>query len=155
MRVVSEQSEQDIRKRKARDALVYPLRELAANLLRTIRGAGKPLELWRQMESYVSLMREYTDAHGCQPDDQFIHDILDCDIAENDYRPWIEQNRTKEDLRRSKANGTIDRKDAERLIRNASLQIIASTLVDQLTQRRTGEKILEKGCACSETRKKN
>jgi len=145
MRVVSEQSEQDIRKRKAREALVYPLREFAANLLRVIRGAGRPLELLRQMESCAALLREYSKAHGRQADEQLIHDIFDCEVAENDYRPWIRQNRTENDRQRCEADGTAGIARAEHLIRNASLQIIASTLLDQLTQRRFGTRDLGEG----------
>jgi hypothetical protein len=50
MRFASDQSKEGIRKRRTRDAVVYWLREFAANLLLTIRGAGQPRHLFDQME---------------------------------------------------------------------------------------------------------
>ena len=47
MRLVSDQSEADMRRRETREALVWPLRDLTANLLRITKGAGKPWELMK------------------------------------------------------------------------------------------------------------
>jgi hypothetical protein len=81
MRLVSDQSAEEIRRQRLRDALVYRLREFAANLLRTIRGAGQPRHLAEQMEKCVTAMQQYTEAHGHMPSEQLLHEILDCDTA--------------------------------------------------------------------------
>jgi hypothetical protein len=133
VRVVSEQSAEDIRKSRAKDGLVDPLRVLTANLLRIVRGGGKPVELLRQMERCAISIREYALAHGHLPSAPTIHHILDCEAAQLEYRPWIKEA-LAEELRRWEDDGSLDRKEAERRIRNASLQIAASMLLDQMTQ---------------------
>jgi hypothetical protein len=142
MRLVSDQSDEDIRKRKSRDALEGPLRELAANLLRTIRGAGKPLELFDQMERCVALSREYAEAHGYMPSEGLLHEILDCDKAQ---RSFHRGNAKQADLERWAANGELDLELADRAIRRASLQIAASMLLGQTTLETTAGYDLHKG----------
>jgi hypothetical protein len=133
VRVVSEQSPEDIRKNRAREALVDPLRVLTANLLRIVRGGGKPVALLRQMERCAISIREYASAHGHLPSAATINHILDCEAAQHEYRPWIKKA-PAEDLCRWEDDGTLDRNEAERRIRNASLQIAASMLLDQMMQ---------------------
>ena len=133
MRVVSEQSEEEIRRRKTREALAPRLRVLAANMLRVVRGAGKPLELLRQMEACSAAIRDYAEAHGCLPSVQLFNQMLDCESTWREYRPWIEEDRKKFEAEWA-ASGETDRKDAIRKIRNASLQATASMLLDQSTQ---------------------
>jgi hypothetical protein len=57
MRVVSAQSEADIRRRKAREALTWPLRELTANLLRIAKRGGRPSDLFNQMAACSAARR--------------------------------------------------------------------------------------------------
>jgi hypothetical protein len=57
VRIVSDQSEEDMRRRDTRGGLVWPLRELTANLLRIANGAGKAVELMRQLRALRVLRR--------------------------------------------------------------------------------------------------
>jgi hypothetical protein len=49
MRIVSNQSEQDMRRRETRDGLVWPLRELSEPPA-IANGRGKPIELPKQLQ---------------------------------------------------------------------------------------------------------
>jgi hypothetical protein len=63
LRVVSEQSEANIRKQRVHDQLTRDLRRFAANFLRMTSGSGKPLDLLPQMERLAATIRAYADAH--------------------------------------------------------------------------------------------
>lgn len=144
MRIVSEQSEADIRRKRATDGLVRPLRELAGNLLRVIRGAGKPVELFRQMEACSAAIREYAEAHGHLPPSEVFNQLLDCDAAWHAYRPWIEENR-KQFTDRLGDDAEWDSDVAMRRIRNGALQAAASMLLNQIPQHSMGESEIDDG----------
>jgi hypothetical protein len=142
MRIVSEQSTENIRRKKARDALVPKLRGLAANVLRIVKGTGKPLELLRQMESCSAAIREYAAAHDHVPGHELMHQILNCETTRDEFRPWVKESR--------KALAPLDaeetgREIAIRKIRDACLQLAASILLDQLTQCSKAESDLYEG----------
>ena len=122
MRVVSSQSE----KRETAAAVKVEVRELAANLLRIIRGARKPHNLWRQMRSCLTAAEDYYKAHGQLPSNPTLHQVLDIDAARDEFRPWIQRSR--------KGIHPTKRERIEQKIFEASLQIVASTLIDQHTQ---------------------
>ena len=87
VRLVSNQSDDDMRRREARDALVWPLRELTANLLRIANGAGKPVALMKQLRACHEALRAYAEAHSnALPSDYDIQQILDCDLAWEEIR---------------------------------------------------------------------
>jgi hypothetical protein len=71
LRVVSEQSEANIRKQRVHDQLTRDLRKFAANFLRMTSGSGKPLDLLQQMEKVAASIRAYTD--GALPAPKVIH----------------------------------------------------------------------------------
>jgi hypothetical protein len=138
LRVVSEQSEASIRKQRVHDQLTRDLRRFAANFLRMTSGSGKPLELLQQMEKVAASIRAYTDAHdGALPAPKVIHQILDSHAALLEYRPWIKDVETTR--QRGKADGEFDRTEAVAGIIKAGLRMVASELVDQLTQHNTAQ----------------
>jgi hypothetical protein len=63
LRVVSEQSQMNIRKKRVQEQLTRDLRKFAANFLRINSGSGKPLDLLVQMEKVTASIRAYADAH--------------------------------------------------------------------------------------------
>lgn len=67
MKIVSEQSEEDFARRRAVEGLSWPLRTLAANMLRVVRGAGRPWELPQQMAAVLTACEEYREAVGSYP----------------------------------------------------------------------------------------
>jgi hypothetical protein len=134
LRVVSEQSEANIKKQRVHDKLTRDLRRFAANFLRMASGSGKLLDLLPQMEKVAASIRAYADAHdGALPASKVIHQILDSHAALVEYRPWI---RDVEEAARQRweADGESDRSKAVAGIIRAGLRMVASELVDQLTQ---------------------
>jgi hypothetical protein len=139
LRVVSEQSEKDILKKRAHDQLTRDLRRFAANFLRITSGSGKPLDLLRQIERLTTSLQTYADAHdGALPPAKTVHEILDSRAALIEYRPWVKEV-DEASRRRWEEDGTYARNDAVAGIIKAGLRMVASELVDQLTQRSTAE----------------
>jgi hypothetical protein len=136
VRIVSDQSEDDIRRRETRDGLVWPLRELAANILRIVNGAGKPWELMNQLAACHEALRLYAEAHSMLPSEFEIHQILDCDLAWQEIRPGAEERQATEteSPSRMRDDGEIEREMALGLIRKGALQMVASRLLRQVPQ---------------------
>jgi hypothetical protein len=76
MRLVSENSDQDFKRRDAERHLKWALRRSAANFLRIIRGAGKAYEVPKQAVELVEALSEYREAWGHFPDEQTYLDHL-------------------------------------------------------------------------------
>jgi hypothetical protein len=139
LKVVSEQSEANIGKQRVHHQLTRDLRRFAANFLRMTSGSGKPLELLRQMDKVTGSIRAYADAHdGTLPAPKVIHQILDSHAALLEYRPWI-RDLEEAARQRSEADGRTDRSKAVDGIIKAGLRMVASELVDQLTQHSVAE----------------
>jgi hypothetical protein len=146
MRLVSDQSAADLRRRETREALVWPLRELTANLLRIAKRGGRPVSLVKQMSDCLGALKEYADAHGALPSEQEIHDILDCDLAWEHHRPWIKERRKEmvEAFGRVEDDST-ERERAMKLVRKGALQAVASMLLGQIPQVSRGESDIYEG----------
>lgn len=144
MRLVSNNSGDELTRRKALRDLGVALRKLAANVLRISRGAGKPYELGLDLAECVDGYRAYHDAHGFYPLEHELARMLDYErewpaSASDDEQgrsPWREDMEEFELLRKSR-----DR--AEREMQRASLQMVAAMLVGQDLQRRRGQDSLE------------
>jgi hypothetical protein len=65
--VVAVNSESEIRRRRAAQDVEWPLRDLIANLIRVVRGAGKPYEIRRQLAAVLTAISDYRDAAGLWP----------------------------------------------------------------------------------------
>lgn len=143
MQVVSERTEAEIRAHQALAKVKGPMRRLAANLLRVVRGAGSSAELGQQMVACIIAMDAYRDAVGHGVPSWDLNEMLDPQVAYSEARPWVKSN--DEDLARWEEDGTADAQAAEMDIQKACLQMVASTLVDQLTQKRRGEHDLYEG----------
>jgi hypothetical protein len=76
LRVVAERSAKEIKKQKAAGALKAALADLAANLIRIVRGAGKPLMIAEQLHAAAKGYVEFFDAAGENPDAQLLGDLL-------------------------------------------------------------------------------
>jgi hypothetical protein len=86
------------------------------------------------MENVTASLRAYAEAHdGSLPPAKLIHQILDSRAALIEYRPWIGDVK-EESRRRWEADGTYASRDAIYGIIKAGMRMIASELVDQLTQ---------------------
>lgn len=129
MRIVSENSDAEIAAARARDEIVWPLRELAANLMRVIRGAGKPYDIGKQAAAVVSAFVDYREVVGAYPTSYEITHALRLDTDKNDDAP-VQEDRwgwAEEDIVRG------------------CLQMAASDLLGQATQRSAGRHEMMKG----------
>ena len=118
LRVVSENSQADIAKEWARRDVSQALRELAANLLRVTRGAGKSYALIGQAIEFVEAVQAYEQKVGQRLDPAALEAMLR-------YRD-AEEN--------SEASPYDDVEFAKREISRAGLQVVASRLLRQSTQ---------------------
>jgi hypothetical protein len=68
MRLVSENSPEQLARNRGAEQLRDSLIELAANIIRVVRGAGKPVELMRQADEFLNAVVAYREAVGYYPD---------------------------------------------------------------------------------------
>jgi hypothetical protein len=144
IRVVSEQSDEDMKRREAEARLAAPLRQLAANILRIVAGAGKAYLLPRQIDAFVDAAIAYQNAFGRRPPDFKIGQILDCDIAELDHKPDL-NNESEERRQQTFEDGTWEEDAAMMEIRRGSIRMAAAMLVGQTVQERNAENTLFDG----------
>lgn len=137
MRLVSERTEGQIQAHEALIDLKQALRCLTANLMRVARGAGSSADLSAQMVACLDAMVVYYDAAGNDVPSWDLDQMLDPEAAYAEYRPWIKAD--AEARAQWQADGTTDCALADQSIRRASLQVIASMLVNQAPQQRKGE----------------
>jgi hypothetical protein len=64
VKLVSENSDAEIAENDALAAVEWALRDLAANILRVVRGAGKPYDLGRQAVEFANALVAYREAAG-------------------------------------------------------------------------------------------
>jgi len=129
IRIIASNSEAELGARLALGDLSFNLRELAANMLRVVRGAGRPENLGRQMAEVVALYARYRDQAGAYPSNYDIHQAISL-RSEGNARKHTD-----------KWSHAIDD------IVQGSLQIAASQLLGQSTQEAAGESELMEGVA--------
>lgn len=122
------------------------LHQTAANMLRIIRGAGKPYELVAQCNEVVKAAIKFKDAFGHWPPPHVLGEML----AMYDEVHAMDDKQaagrfTKEDMDRWYEDGTMDRKYAIETIKAGVLQTIASQFVGQTLQQRAGESEMRDG----------
>jgi hypothetical protein len=129
----------------AEQEFTFALRQTAANMLRIIRGAGKPFELLTQMSDVVAAAIKVRDATGHLP-----HELLQTILHGTDETTALWEKLQKGEIDeatidRWQEDGTISRMYAERIIKDGVLQMVASQLVGQMLQERAGETELRDG----------
>jgi hypothetical protein len=115
--------------------------ELAANILRIIRGAGKPHQVLLQMKAVIDSAVEFQKVHGYWPDDIIANELH---LTSKDDEYWEGQREgryTEEQVDRWLDDGEHERFLAEHTVQRGVLQTIASALIGQNTQQRAGERI--------------
>ena len=141
LRIVSEQSTKDIELNRRRERLTFALRELAANVLRVVRGAGKAYDLLPQMVRCIEAAESYREVAGFYPSDYEISDAL---TFEGEVDALYERA-SEASLKRWQEDGTIDEAYAEKDICRGALQFVASSLLEQRIQRSAGRSELMAG----------
>jgi hypothetical protein len=95
------------------------------NILRIIRGAGKPNELVEQVYRLAEAMHEYQSAAGSLPDPAIYAHALLLDTRDDILSRCSAEERARE--------------CAKQMILRGALQVVASRMVHQLTIERTGD----------------
>lgn len=128
MKVVSSYSDSQLACRRAKDDVAEAIRNLTANLLRVTRGAGKAHEIRRQAIVLIAAMQAHWDACGMWPSSEDLESTLS--LSEE-------------------PSGVAGREAlwqyAEEAMVKGALQMAASTLLEQRTQRAAGHTQLFKG----------
>jgi len=97
---------------------------LAANVIRVVRGAGRPEELGRQCAEVVQAYRDYHEALGEWPSSYLIGETLS--VRHREYR--------------AKTDRAWEWEDAIHQMVAGGLQVAASQLLEQRTQEQAGER---------------
>jgi hypothetical protein len=111
------------------------LRAVAANMLRIIRGAGKPYELLIQLSDVISAAVKVREVTGQLPTDVMVNVLQGESKTEAIWERYAKGEIDKTAIDRWQEDGTIDRKYAEESIEAGALQVIASQFVDPSLQK--------------------
>jgi hypothetical protein len=76
LKVVSERSAADIKKRQASAQLGWALKDLTANLIRVVRGAGKPELIFDHVDGFVKAFRQFCDDTGEAPAPALLRELI-------------------------------------------------------------------------------
>ena len=130
----------------AEQELADALREAAANVLRIIRGAGKPHALIKQFDDVIGAAIRFKEGAGHLPPSQvWTRALAVDDEADEIFAKHASGQIKQESIDRWDEDGTFDRMYAEGAIQRGALQIIASKLLDQHLQVSAGESEMQDG----------
>lgn len=122
LRLAVENNQRDIDREWAKQEIEWPLRDLAANVIRVVRGAGKSHEIPRQCVAVIEAFQRYREKVGHWPASWEIDQALS--IRQKD------ENASYDDA--------WEREYARETIVRGALQVAASRLVGQNTQEQRG-----------------
>lgn len=122
--MVAQNTEADLARKRASAEVSWALRQLTANLLRIVRGAGAPGEIIGQIDWLLGTIMAFQNVVGLAPFSEYPQML--------DFVPH-------EEWRRHADRGQLALVRAEERIVRGLLQIAASRLVGQTTQERAGE----------------
>lgn len=123
--LASEQSDETLAAARALQLIQWPMKELASNLLRVVRGAGRAWELPDQMVAVLEAVERYREVVGHYPSDHELSEFIRFDGQYGD-----------------KGDSVTDAYDK---IAQGALQLVASTIVGQKTQQSAGESEMTTG----------
>lgn len=140
-----EERERERDREFAENAFSWAVRDCAANILRIIRGAGRPEDLLSQMAKVIHAADKFHGSHGHLPVDVIANDLRLKDALAR----WDDLKREgrilEEDINRWMRDGTFEREAAEHRMYRGALQSVASDLICQATQQRSGESEFHEG----------
>jgi len=122
---ISEDEENGLDPEIIENDFVIALRELTANLLRVVRGAGRPNQIGRQAVELIAQFKLFYKAHGHYP----------MSARYSDYLGLFSSSEKVASL----SAIDKDRVVAEQRLIKASLQIVASDLIHQRVQKSVAE----------------
>jgi hypothetical protein len=129
MKLVSEHSEDELKKRAAAEEFERALNSMATNMLRVIAGAGEPQNISLHALRCALAAEDYHEAHHEYPSASRVAELLEYSRHDATQRSsWSD-----EDRERWVADGTYDQMLATAQIRQASLRVVAAQLAKQRT----------------------
>lgn len=129
----------------AQQKLSWAVREVAANLLRIIRGAGKPDDLLVQMSRAIDAAVKFQELHNGVPQNIIAND-LQIRSEDEDFYAGLQSGRiSQSNFDRWREDGTFEQMLAEHTILRGALQTIASELLGQRTQKSAGRREFRQG----------
>lgn len=140
LQVVAENTPAALVENEAVERLTWALRELTANLLRIVRGAGKPHDIVTHLDAVVETIARYRDIVGRWPLPDQISEALS-----------IERD---EEWQQRLMGPRLDRFYAEQQIIRGVLQHVAGRLLGQTTHQSVGENELYDGIRALEEARK-
>jgi len=129
MELVSSNSDHDLEVRRARERAELAMLDLTANLLRIVRGAGKPYEIGRQVIACATAMQDHWDVAKVWPYNEMAEAIRLPGLYDMKYGEGRDG----------------DMAYARQSILRGALQHIASDLLEQRTQQRAGDHEMMQG----------
>jgi hypothetical protein len=126
IRLAVENDKKTVDKAWAKQDIEWPLRQLAANILRVSRGAGEPYSIIMQCVEVVKGAQSYNEKCGEWPDDRDVKDALDF------HDPRLRDYTMTYDERRSSMEDIVE----------GALRMAAGRIVRQKLQEDHGEKDL-------------
>lgn len=129
LRVAAENDQKTVDREMAKRDIKWPLRELAANIIRVVRGAGKSYEIAGQCLEVIEAFQRYRDKVGHWPSSWEIDEALS-------IRDERENNAYDEAWERECARESVVR---------GCLQVAASRLMGQNTQEQRGRSEMMEG----------
>jgi hypothetical protein len=131
MKTASENSETDLARRFAMQSVENRLRDLAANILRTVRGAGKPHAILSDAQALIDAALSYREEAGNFPASEEIGKALDIDTPGE-----------RLDQLSPEAEAIVT---ARETIVHGALQVAASRLLEQRPQEAAGDTEMHEG----------
>lgn len=126
IRLAVENDKKTVDKSLAKHEIEWPLRELAANIMRVSRGAGEPYSIIMQCIAVVKGAQSYSEKCGEWPDNMDVKEALDF------HDPQLRDYTRTYDERRSSMEDIVE----------GALRLAAGRIVGQKLQEDHGEKDL-------------
>jgi hypothetical protein len=130
MKVVAENADEEHRVQEAQERTERALVELAANLLRVVRGAGRPYDIAQHSHDFLAAMKAYYATKGKAPFEPFREATLSVrrDVPSRDF-----------------GASESFRAHAQDMVVRGALQIAASRLLGQAAQEAAGRAEMQQG----------
>jgi hypothetical protein len=125
LRIASEQTDQELAKQRALEDLSWPARQMVANMLRVMRGAGRPYDLPEQVVDLAIAIQAAGRHTNAWYIGQALSELLTSALPRREYAE--------------------DFDNFERTIAQGSLQLLASTLLGHIPQKAAGSREIFEG----------
>lgn len=140
IKVVSSQTHTDVEREQTLGDFKWAARELAANVLRLVRGGGKAYEIPENIDNLYHAMARYREVHHAYPSQYEWNRALHANKAWSELRPrWDPDNINFKDMDEGDRLA-FDQMIAISGIRDGMLQMAASMLIHQVPQQAAGER---------------